>query len=99
MTAQLCPKFSYTATLLSKRWTGLIVRQLLDQPKRFTELQHTIACSAKVLSQRLKELEASEIVKRVPCDDCAYDAYTLTPKGSQLKPVLEAMQSWGEIWV
>lgn len=99
MSARMCPKFSYTATLLSKRWTGMIVSQLLDQPKRFTELQQAIACSAKVLSQRLKELEETEIIKRVPCHDCAYDAYALTTKGSQLKPVLEAMQSWGDMWV
>lgn len=99
MTAHMCPKFSYTATLLSKRWTGMIVSQLLTQPKRFTELQQAIACSAKVLSQRLKELEETAIIQRVPCKDCAYDAYALTTKGSRLKPVLEAMQSWGEEWV
>ncbi len=98
MKATMCPKFTYTATLMSKRWTGFIVMHLMSGAKRFTELQHNINCSAKVLSQRLKELETMALIKKVPCEECAHDAYALTSKGSALKPVLDAMQSWGEAW-
>ncbi|GEN32446.1 DNA-binding HxlR family transcriptional regulator [Cerasibacillus quisquiliarum] len=53
----ICPKFEKAISLLSQRWTALIIYQLLSGPQRFNEIQSAIGISGKVLSDRLKELE------------------------------------------
>ena len=55
---KLCPKYERVFGWLGKRWNGLILRCLLDQPMRFTEVARCLeTCSDKVLTERLKELE------------------------------------------
>ena len=61
---RICPKFEKAISLLSQRWTGLVVYQLLSGPGRFSEIQSAIGISGKVLSDRLKELEHYGIVRR-----------------------------------
>src|SRR5690625_6921814 len=60
----ICPRFEKAILLLSKRWTGLVIYQLLNGPQRFNELQSAIGVSGKVLSERLKDLEKEGIVHR-----------------------------------
>ncbi|MCX6020401.1 MAG: helix-turn-helix domain-containing protein, partial [Chloroflexi bacterium] len=61
----MCPKYQMAADLLARRWTMLIIRTLLGQPLRFTELRTGVpGLSDRLLSERLKELEAENIVRR-----------------------------------
>src|SRR5690554_7160542 len=53
----ICPKFEKAILLLSKRWTALVIYQLLNGTQRFNEIQSAIGISGKVLSDRLKDLE------------------------------------------
>ncbi len=78
------------------RWVLLIVRDLAEGPKRFTDLQERLGgITAKTLSMRLRELEADGIVSvdRVPGRREVW--YSLTPAGADLKPVVEDLIYWG----
>ncbi|MER2006991.1 MAG: helix-turn-helix domain-containing protein, partial [Psychrobacillus sp.] len=60
----LCPRLSKAMELLGKRWTTLIIYQLLDGSKRFNEIESSLPISGRLLSERLKELEREGIVQR-----------------------------------
>ncbi|MFF5989877.1 winged helix-turn-helix transcriptional regulator [Prauserella flavalba] len=83
--------------LVGERWAMLVVRELLNGPKRFTDLREGLPnASQNVLSTRLRELEESGIVRRrrlgPPVSAWAYE---LTERGQGLEPALFALASWG----
>ena len=81
---------------MGERWALLIVRELLLGPKRFTDLRTGLpAASPNVLSQRLRELEASGVVERqtLPPPTGAR-VYGLTERGAALEPVVLALGRW-----
>ncbi|WP_051529970.1 winged helix-turn-helix transcriptional regulator [Anoxybacteroides tepidamans] len=86
-------------TLLSKRWVGLIISQLLEGKTRFSEIESAMPISGKLLSERLKELEEAGIVERnVYPETPVRIEYVLTDKGRALQPVIEAIEQWAELW-
>jgi len=97
----MCPKYESAAELLGKKWTGLIVRVLLGGPKRFKEIKEQIpVMSDKMLTDRMKELETLDIVKRTVYPEMPVRIeYELTEKGRGLEPVIESIQNWGEQWM
>jgi DNA-binding HxlR family transcriptional regulator len=86
--------------LLGKKWTAFIVWALLDGPKRFTELVEAApGLRDRVLSQRLRELEAAGIVTRSQYLEIPPRVeYELTAAGRALRPVIEEMERWGRRW-
>jgi DNA-binding HxlR family transcriptional regulator len=99
--AGVCPYFHEAVELLGKRWSGAIVHSLLGGPRRFSELTHTIPqISDRLLSIRLKELEACGIVAREVCEEAPVRVeYELTPKGRALEPAVTAIRSWAREWL
>jgi DNA-binding HxlR family transcriptional regulator len=97
----LCPKFESAFELLGKRWTGLIIRGLLEGPKRFKDISEMIPnMSDRMLAERFKELEASGILTRhVYPETPVRIEYELTDKGRGLGPVMDEVQSWADSWV
>jgi DNA-binding HxlR family transcriptional regulator len=91
-----CP-VEYTASLLGNKWRPLILRELLEGTKRYNELTRNIAgVSAKVLTENLRALEDSGILVRTVYPEVPPRVeYSLTDKGWQLQPVIEAMRSFG----
>jgi DNA-binding HxlR family transcriptional regulator len=92
-----CP-IAAALDLLGDRWTLLVVRDLLlFGKKRFGEL---LASPEKIptniLSDRLRRLEEAGIVTRVPYlkSPPRYE-YRLTPRGTDVFPVLRALIEWG----
>lgn len=83
--------------LVGERWALLVVRELLLGPKRFTDLREGLpGLSADVLSQRLRELEQAEVVRRAKLPPPAgARVYELTPRGQELEPVLLGLGRWG----
>lgn len=97
---EICPKFEQAVEILSHRWNGLIIYQLLDQHKRFNELQHAIGLSNKVLSDRLKYLEQQGILtKQILSISPLSVNYQLTPKGQALAPVIDQIELWSQTWI
>lgn len=101
-TGGCCPQYHRAVELIGRRWTGAIVAVLLaDGAHRFGELRAAVpGLSDRVLSQRLRELEAEHLVEREvhPGPPVRVD-YTLTAKGSALEPVVRALESWGQRWM
>ncbi|SHK55710.1 transcriptional regulator, HxlR family [Clostridium cavendishii DSM 21758] len=98
---KLCPKFETAFSLLGKRWTGLILKVLLDGPKRFSEIKAVIPeLSDKMLTERFKELELNDIVKRnVYPETPVRIEYELTEKGKDLEVVMDSLQNWASKWI
>ncbi|HWK24675.1 MAG TPA: helix-turn-helix domain-containing protein [Ureibacillus sp.] len=96
----ICPKFEKAISLLSQRWTALVIYQLLSGSQRFSEIQSAIGISGKVLSDRLKDLEQQGIVKReVIPDTPVVIEYSLTEKGQSIEPILRTIENWSQKWV
>ena len=87
---------AHASDLLGQRWALLVVRELLLGPKRFTDLRTGIPdVSPNVLGQRLKELEASGIVRRRRlAPPAAVQVYELTEWGRELEPAVLALGRW-----
>lgn len=92
-----CP-VETTLTLIGDKWKVLILRDLLPGTKRFGELKRSIgSVSQKVLTAQLRDMEQSGLVSRkVYAEVPPRVEYSLTELGQSLKPILDAMWSWGE---
>ncbi|GEL06388.1 winged helix-turn-helix transcriptional regulator [Rummeliibacillus stabekisii] len=96
----ICPKFEKAISLLSQRWTALIIYQLLMGPQRFNEIQTSIGISGKVLSDRLKDLESQDIIKReVIPETPVIIEYSLTEKGQSMESILKEIENWSQAWI
>jgi DNA-binding HxlR family transcriptional regulator len=96
----ICPRFEKAMVLMSQRWTGLVIYQLLTGPKRFCSLESSIGISGRVLSERLKDLENQEIVKREVFPETPVRIeYSLTEKGLALEPILKEIEKWSQTWL
>ncbi|MGD7008717.1 winged helix-turn-helix transcriptional regulator [Metabacillus sp. 84] len=96
----ICPRFEQAIKMLGKRWTGLIIHQLLDGPKRFSVLEASTSISGRVLSDRLKDLEQNGVVTRTIIPETPVRIeYSLTAKGQALKPILKEIENWSENWI
>ncbi|MCM3739445.1 helix-turn-helix transcriptional regulator [Oceanobacillus luteolus] len=96
----ICPKFEKAVSLLSQKWTALVIYQLLSGTQRFSEIQSAIGISGKVLSDPLKDLEEKNIVKReVIPETPVIIEYSLTEKGRSIEPVIRDIERWSKQWV
>lgn len=96
----LWPKIETALQLLGKRWTGLIIYQLLTGPQRFSEIELALPVSGRLLSERLKDLEKEGIVKRqIYAEVPVRVEYSLTEKGRALQPFFKNLQEWAEEWI
>lgn len=96
-----CPTYHRAIELIGRRWTGVILRAMLSGAVRFTDIAATVpGLSDRLLSERLKELEAEGIVTRtvVPTTPVRVD-YALTAKGQALNEVIVAVSAWAESWL
>lgn len=85
--------------VIGERWALLIVRELLLGPKRFSDLRAGMPrASANVLSERLRDLEEAELLRRRTLGPpVSARVYELTPRGAELEPVLLALGRWGSV--
>jgi len=97
----LCPRFEAAMKILGKRWTGLVIRVLLDGPARFSEMAARIPeMSDRMLAERLRELEVEGIVRRdVFPETPVRIEYRLTEKGRALAPVMDQVHAWADQWL
>jgi DNA-binding HxlR family transcriptional regulator len=90
-----------TSDLIGSKWTALIVHDLSEGPRRFTQLEH--AChgiSPRTLSERLHMLEQEGLVLRRSYPESPPRVeYALTDKGEALLPIIEAMSRFGHSWL
>lgn len=98
-TLPACP-VETTLTLISDKWKVLILRDLMPGTKRFGQLKKSIGTvTQKVLTAQLREMEATGLLTRtVYAEVPPRVEYTLTELGRSLKPILDAMWNWGEMY-
>ena len=79
------------------KWRTVILAWLKEAPHRYGELRQRIpGLTDKVLTQRLKELEALGLVSKKPVERRrSAHLYELTARGESLRPVLDALYEWG----
>lgn len=96
-----CARFEKAVELLSKRWVAFIIYQLMSGPQRFSDIDHSLPnLSGKVLSDRLKELEAEGLIRRDVYPEMPVRIeYSLTEKGSALSPLFADIASWANQWI
>lgn len=91
----LCPRVEKAFEIIGKRWTGLIIYQLMNGPMRFCEIESSIPISGRLLSERLRALEKLGIVSRQVFPEVPVRVeYSLTEKGLALNPVMKELQTW-----
>ena len=95
-----CPVFQEAVELIGKRWSGAIVRSMLSGSARFSDILNQVpGLSDRLLSERLRELEAQDIVERhVYPEQPVRIEYTLTPKGTELREIIVTIDSWADRW-
>ena len=98
---QLCARFHRAVELIGVRWTGAVIQLLLHGRMRFAELRTAIPdISDRMLSERLRELEAEGILARIVVPETPVRVeYELTEKGRALEHALAAVGRWAERWV
>jgi DNA-binding HxlR family transcriptional regulator len=94
-----CP-VETTLTVIGGRWKVLILQELFGGVMRFNVLHRAlVGVSHRTLAQQLRELEAKGIVRRKVYRQVPPKVeYSLTPLGETLKPILDAMHEWGEVY-
>ena len=92
-----CP-VETTLKLVGGKWNVLILRDLIDETKRFGELKRSVGnVSQKVLTAALRELESNGLIERTVFAEVPPRVeYTATELGRSLRPVLDALRVWGE---
>lgn len=91
-----CP-VATTVQVIGSKWKLLIMRNLLVRPWRFNELQKNLeGISQKVLTDSLRSMESDGIITRTVYPEVPPRVeYALSPLGETMRPILDAMQAWG----
>ena len=83
--------------VVGAKWTLVVLHNLMDEPKRFSDLQrHIPAASPKMLTVRLRELEQLGLLTRtVHAEMPPRVEYQLTAQGRSLRPIIVSIKKWG----
>ena len=89
------------AEIIGAKWTALLVHDLSEGPRRFSELEHSCCgISPRTLSERLRALEHEGIVVRRSYPESPPRVeYRLTGKGGALLPIIQEMRTFGHDWL
>jgi DNA-binding HxlR family transcriptional regulator len=90
-----------TAAIIGAKWTALLVHDLSEGPRRFSQLEHSCSgISPRTLAERLRVLEQEGIVVRRSYPESPPRVeYELTEKGDALLPIIDAMREFGHAWL
>lgn len=94
----VCHRYQRAAELLGRRWSAAVIRAVMEGPARFTEIRGAVdGLSARLLAERLRELEAAGLVERREPGGGAVE-YRLTAKGQALSRVVREIEAWVADW-
>ncbi|MGE7023025.1 winged helix-turn-helix transcriptional regulator [Solibacillus cecembensis] len=99
--SKVCDKVETAYQLIGKKWVCLIIHSLMEEPKRFSEINAIIPeLSKRMLTERMKELEESGVVLRnVIINRPIRTEYSLTRKGHELGIALRTVENWADNWL
>jgi DNA-binding HxlR family transcriptional regulator len=96
-----CCSVAACAEIIGAKWTALLVHDLSEGARRFSELQSSCrGISPRTLSERLRALEEEGIVGRQSFPESPPRVeYELTEKGEALLPIIDEMRRFGHDWL
>jgi DNA-binding HxlR family transcriptional regulator len=96
-----CCSVAACADIIGAKWTALLVHDLSEGPRRFSQLEHScVGISPRTLSERLRHLEEIDIVARHSYPESPPRVeYELTAKGQALLPIIDEMRRFGQAWL
>ena len=99
--SHVCSRFHRAIELIGSRWTGAILRTLLEGRTRYALIKAAIPDIAdRMLSERLRSLEAEDLVTRTVVPETPIRVeYELTKKGRELQDALREIGNWAERWI
>jgi len=93
-----CPVFHSVIELIGRRWSGAILKVLLDSPRSFGAIREEIpGLSDRLLTERLNELTSAGLIEKVPPDRSG--TYQLTKMGQDLRLVFGELEAFAHRWV
>ena len=88
--------------VIGGKWKGVLIHHLMEHGVlRFNEIQRLKPeLSPRILTAQLRELEKDGVVVRkvYPVVPPKVE-YSLSPAGEALKPIIQAMQAWGDAYL
>jgi len=95
-----CRRFQGSVELIGRRWSSGIMLAIARGSERFSEIvAHVTGLSDRMLAQRLRELEAADLVAREVVPTVPVQVrYRLTPRGADLLRALQPVVAWGQRW-
>lgn len=98
---KICPQLERALLVLGKKWNAKIITVLLENGAlRFKQISKYVdPCSDRVLVERLKELEAAKIIKRLTYEGSSLIEYDLTERGQDLHKTIKSLHSWSDKWL
>ena len=99
--SHVCSRFHRAIELIGSRWTGAILRTLLEGRTRYALIKAAIPdITDRMLSERLRSLEAEDLVVRSVIPETPVRVeYELTQKGRELQDALDEIGNWAERWI
>jgi DNA-binding HxlR family transcriptional regulator len=96
-----CPSFQATVELVGRRWSGAIILAASHGCTRYSDFLATVPkLSERLLSQRLRELEAAQLLARTVIPTTPVQVrYELTERGRELAEAVQPLVRWGERWI
>jgi DNA-binding HxlR family transcriptional regulator len=95
----VCQRYQRAAELVGRRWSAAVIRTALEGPVRFTEIRTAVpGLSARLLAERLRELEGAGILERHERPEAGVVEYRLTQKGAALVRVVRELEAWADDW-
>ena len=90
-----------TAEIIGAKWTALLVHDLSEGPRRFSQLERSCGgISPRTLAERLRVLEQEGLIERHAYDEHPPRVeYELTEKGEALLPIVTEMRRFGRAWL
>jgi len=97
----VCSRFHRAVELIGGRWTGAIIRTLLQGKARYALIKSAIPdITDRMLSERLRSLETEGLLTRSVLPESPVRVeYELTEKGRSLEPALDEIGEWAERWI
>jgi len=85
---------------IGSQWRLIVLHDLQEGEKRFNELKRSTGASSRTLSRVLDDLQESGLVDRRMEEDAPVATYySLTAKGTSLRPVFEEIEQWADEWL
>lgn len=84
---------------IGSQWRLIVLHDLQEGEKRFSELKRSTGANARTLSRVLDDLDDLGLVDRRVEEQPIAGYYGVTERGESLRPVFENLEQWADEWL